>query len=163
MAKEITNRYKETRKGMDWSRETAADALGMSDDKLERIENGKQLPTPQDVLRMSDIYKSPELCNYFCSRDCEIGQRYVPEVPESSLPGIILNLLDSVNSFENMENKLIQITADERIDNEEIPELLQIQQTLEQLSIMTEALQLCIEKKIDNGEIDRETYEAYLK
>ena len=135
----------------------------MSDDKLERIENGKQLPTPQDVLRMSDGYKAPELCNYFCNHDCEIGQQYVPEVPDSSLPTIILNLLSAVNEFEDMEKQLISITADEAIDDDEIPEMVRIQSTLEQLSIMIEALQLCIEKKIDNGEIDRETYEKARK
>ena len=35
------NRYKELRKSLEWSREAAAEALGMSDDKLERIDNGE--------------------------------------------------------------------------------------------------------------------------
>ena len=48
------NRYKTKRKEMGWSREAAAFELHMSDDKLERIENGKQLPSPKDVLDMSD-------------------------------------------------------------------------------------------------------------
>ena len=159
MAKATDNRYKEMRRSLELSREAAADELGMSDDKLERIENGKQLPTPQDVLRMSDVYKAPELCNYFCHSDCEVGQLYVPEVTAAELPSIILGLLSSVNRFENMEKSIIRITADGDIENDKIPELLEIQQTLEQLSIMIEALQLCLEKKLDKGEIDKEAYD----
>ena len=159
MEKKENNRYKELRREMEWSRETAAAQLGMSEDKLERIENDKQSPNPQDVMLMSKAYKSPELCNYYCHHDCEIGMKYVPEIPDSSLPKIILNLLKSANEFENMEKKLVRITADETIDKEEIPEMVEIQNTLEKLSLMIEALQFCIEKKINKGEIDRKAYE----
>ena len=152
------NRYKAKRREMGWSREAAAYELHMSDDKLERIENGKQLPTAKDVLDMSDAYNSPELCNYFCNKDCEIGRHYVPEVPDSELPDIILRLLASVNEFSDMEKQLIRITADGVIDSDEIPDLVKVQHTLEQLSIMIEALQLRIEKKIDEGEIDGNAY-----
>ena len=55
------------------------------------------------------------------------------------------------------------ITADEKIDDDEIPEMVQIQKTLEQLSLMIEALQLCVEKKIDKGEIDRKAYEQAME
>ena len=121
--KESATLYLAKRKELGWSREYASEQLGISDDKLERIENEKQLPNPQDVLIMSDVYHAPELCNYYCSRDCEIGQLYVPKVPG----------------------------------------LAQAQYTLEQLSIMIEALQLCVERKIDKGEISKELYDAAYK
>lgn len=158
--KEPTTIYLSRRKALGWSREFAAEKLGISDDKLERIENAKQIPNPQDVLIMSDVYQSPELCNYYCSRDCEIGRQYVPEVPASELPGIILRLLDSVYRVENVEKLLVKITADDFIDESEVDDLAHAQYTLEQLSIMIEALQLCIEKKIDRGEISGKQYEA---
>ena len=159
-AKAAENRYKTKRREMGWSREAAAYELHMSDDKLERIENGKQLPSAKDVLDMSDAYNSPELCNYFCNKDCEIGRHYVPEVPDSELPDIILRLLSSVNDFSDMEKQLIRITADGIIEPDEIPDLVKVQHTLEQLSIMIEALQLRIEKKIDEGEIEESAYKA---
>ncbi len=74
--------YRSKREALGWSREHAAEQIGISDDKLERIENGKQLPNPQDVLLMSDVYQAPELCNYYCSHDCPIGRKYVPEIRE---------------------------------------------------------------------------------
>lgn len=145
---------------MGWSREYAAEQIGISDDKLERIENEKQLPNPQDVLIMSDVYRAPELCNYYCHRDCEIGRQYVPEVPKTELPGIILRLLNSVYAVQDIEKILVRITADDLIDESEVDDLAHAQYTLEQLSIMIEALQLCVERKIDKGEISAKAYEA---
>ncbi|MBQ6371464.1 MAG: helix-turn-helix domain-containing protein [Firmicutes bacterium] len=152
--------YRSKREALGWSREHAAEQIGISDDKLERIENGKQLPNPQDVLLMSDVYQAPELCNYYCNRDCEIGQLYVPKVPQAELPRIILQLLDSVYNVQDIEKKLVRITADDYIDETEIESLAHAQYTLEQLSIMIEALQLCIERKIDKGEISAKAYAA---
>lgn len=159
-----TSLYRQKREELGWSREYAAEQLGMSDDKLERIENEKQLPNAQDVLIMSDVYKTPELCNYFCNRDCEIGQKYVPKVPDDELPGIILNLMGSIYDVEDIEKLLVKITKDNTIEDSEIENLATAQCTLEQLSIMIEALQLCVERKIDNGELSRDLYEkAYKK
>ena len=159
-----TSIYRSKRAALGWSREYAAEQIGISDDKLERIENLKQMPNPQDVLIMSDVYQAPELCNYYCSRECEIGQQYVPEVPDTELPGIILHLLNSVYEVEDIEKVLVRITADNVIDAAEVESLASAQYTLEQLSIMIEALQLCVEPKIDKGEIDRKPYvKAYEK
>ena len=155
--------YRSKREALGWSREYAAEQIGISDDKLERIENEKQLPNPQDVLIMSDVYKAPELCNYYCNKDCEIGRQYVPKVPDAELPGIILHLLDSVYEVQDMEKILVKITADNVIDESEIENLVRTQYTLEQLSIMIEALQLCVERRIDNGEISKELYDAAYK
>lgn len=163
MAKKQVNRYRQLREEMGWSREYAADKLGMSDDKLERIENDHQIPNPQDVLIMSDVYKAPGLCNHYCNGTCEIGQKYVPEVKDQELPSIILGLLNSIYAVGDTEKMLVRITADNVIDDEEIPELVHSQYTLEQLSVMIEALQLCIERKIDNGEISKDLYDKEWK
>ena len=157
------NIYLTKRKALGWSREYAAEQIGISDDKLERIENEKQLPNPQDVLIMSDVYQAPELCNHYCHGSCEIGQLYVPKVPNAELPGIILHLLDSVYAVEDIEKILVKITADNKIDESEVDDLANAQYTLERLSIMIEALQLCVERKIDQGEIDRKAYDAAYK
>lgn len=162
-SKEKTSLYLAKRKEMGWSREFAAEKIGISDDKLERIENEKQLPNPQDVLIMSDVYQAPELCNYYCHRDCEIGRQYVPEVPKTELPGIILRLLDSVYAVQDIEKILVRITADDVIDENEVEDLAHAQYTLERLSVMIEALQLCVERKIDRGEISAKAYDVAYK
>ena len=160
MTEQKTNRYRQLRDSLGWSREHAASELGMSDDKLERIENGRQAPNPQDVLAMSRAYHSPQLCNYYCNQQCEIGRRYVPEVPDADLPDIIVRLLNSIYEAEDTKKVLVRITADSQIDKDEIPDLVRIQNTFEELSIMIEALQLCIERKIADSEIPADEYEA---
>lgn len=160
MAKDSGNsKYRQLRSGMGWSREHAAEELGMSDDKLERIENGRQIPNPQDVLIMSDVYRAPELCNYYCHNECEIGRLYVPEIPDRDLPEIILRLLKSLYEAGDLNEILVRITADGIIEDDEIESMVAIQETLEHLSIMIESLQLCIERKVDNGEISKDLYE----
>ena len=49
---------------------------------------------------MADKYKSPELCNYYCSNQCPIGQQYVPEIKMKELPQIILETVASLNKME---------------------------------------------------------------
>jgi len=158
MADSKVNVYKAARNALGWSREAAAEELGISDDKLERIENGKQLPNPQDVKIMSDVYRSPELCNHYCHFDCEIGAQYVPEIPDKELAAIVLKIIDSIYEADDIKRTLVNITADGVISDDEIPALVQTQSRLEKLSNATEALQLCIERKIDNGDINKELY-----
>lgn len=163
MAKEKITAYREKRKAMEWSIEAAAEELGMSDDTLRRIETEEKIPNPQEVLAMAKAFHAPELCNHYCHFDCEIGQKYVPEVEDSDLPSIVLRLLDTIYDVEDIEKTLVRITSDKDITDDEIESLVKVQYTLEQLSMMVEALQLCVEKKIDNNEISREIYEKAFK
>ena len=57
-------------------------------ERIEKIDSEKVLPHPEEVLIMADKYKSPELCNYYCSNQCPIGQQYVPEIKMKELPHI---------------------------------------------------------------------------
>ena len=157
--------YKEVRESLKredpkWSREYASEKLGFSDDKLERIENGRQEPSPQDVLAMADLYHAPRLSIYYCHNSCFIGGKYIPEVGTHDLPTVIIRLLDSLYKVEDIKRPLINITADGVIDDDEIEELVNVQSTLELLSEMTTALDICIETKLLNGEIDAEKYKA---
>lgn len=70
------------------------------------------LPHPEEVLIMADKYKSPELCNYYCSNQCPIGQQYVPEIKMKELPQIILETVASLNKMNKKQERLIEITAD---------------------------------------------------
>ena len=131
----------------------------MSDDKLEKIENNKQKPNPSDILQMARVYQAPELCNYYCHYLCEIGEKYVPELPESSLHEIILNLIDSLDDVQDSKRILVKISADGTFDEDEVYTLAQIQNHLEKVAIMSRSLQMFVEKKIQSGEISQELYE----
>ena len=112
---------------------------------------------------MAQKYKSPELCNYYCSNQCPIGQQYVPEVKIQDLSQIVLKMVDSLNTVQDNQRRLISITADGIVDDSEIDDFVSIQEELEKISITVEALQLWTEQMVANGAIDMDKYEARKK
>ena len=110
MAK-VTNIYKQTREKLDLTREEASELLEwISPERIERIENEKSSPNPDEVLQMSEKYKLPRLCNYYCANQCPIGQEYVPEIKVKDLSQIVLELLASLNTMRKKQERLIEIT-----------------------------------------------------
>ena len=160
--KENKTIYQTLREELDLSRDKASELLeGITPERLERIENEKTLPHPEEVLLMSDKYKAPDLCNYYCANECPIGEQYVPEIKMKNLSNIVLEMLSSLNSMNKQKDRLIDIAADGKIDNDEIKDFIHIQEELERISITVEALQLWAEKMMDDGLIDIELYNNY--
>ena len=117
--KENKNIYQTSREAAELTRESAAEQLEfISSDRIEKIESEKSLPHPEEILAMSDCYKNPSLCNYYCSHECPIGQEYVPDVKFKELSQITLEMLASLNSLEKEKNRLIEITVDGVISND---------------------------------------------
>ena len=54
--------------------------------------------------------------------------------------------------------RLIEITSDGIIQDEEIRDLVTIQENLEKISVTVETLQLWVEQKLASGDIDMDTY-----
>lgn len=159
--KENKTIYHSTREELGLSREAASELLGtIPPERIERIENEKVVPHPEDILAMSKGYKAPHLCNYYCSNECPIGQEYVPEIKVKDLSQIILEMLASLNSMKKSQEKLIEITADGVIDDDELADFIHIQEELERISITVETLQLWAEQMIAEGKIDLEKYNA---
>ena len=146
---------------MGLSREKASDLLEViPPERIEKIENERSLPHPDEVLAMSQKYKKPSLCNYYCSNECPIGKEYVPEVQVKELSAIVLEMLASLNSVSKTKDRLIEIAADGVISNDEIEDFINIQNELERISITVETLQLWAEKMLANGIIDADEYNA---
>ena len=58
------------------SRAGAAEALGYaSESTISDWELGISVPTPEAVLKMSDLYNAPELINTYCHNLCPCRQR----------------------------------------------------------------------------------------
>lgn len=161
--KENKNIYQITREELGLTREEASDLLvTMAPDRIEKIENERTLPHPDEVLLMSDKYKDPTLCNYYCARQCPIGAQYVPEVKIKDLSQIVLETLASLNSVQKKRDRLIEITVDGQVSDDELADFVHIQTELEKISIAVETLQLWCEQMQDTGAIDPERYRAYL-
>jgi len=160
--KENKNIYQTTRENLDLTREKASELLQtVSPERIEKIENERSLPYPDEVLLMSDKYKQPMLCNYYCANQCPIGQQYVPENNVEDLSQIVQEAIAPLNAMRKKKERLIEITLDGRISEDEIADFVFIQQELEKISIAVETLQLWCERMLDNGVIDPEQYRLH--
>ena len=160
--KENKNIYQLTREGLKLSREAASELLeSIPPERIEKIENERSLPHPDEVLVMSDKYMQPSLCNYYCANQCPIGQEYVPEIKVKDLSQIVLEMLASLNSVSRQKDRLIEITADGKISGDELEDFIFIQEELERISITVETLQLWSEQMLATGVIDEEQYNAH--
>ena len=162
--KENKNKYQLAREELGLSREKASDLLEViPPERIEKIENERSLPHPDEVLVMSQKYKKPSLCNYYCSNECPIGKEYVPEVQIKELSSIVIEMLASLNSVNKTKDRLIEIAADGVISDDEIDDFIHIQEELERISTTVETLQLWAEKMLANGVIDPDQYYARKK
>ena len=153
--KENKNIYQISREEAGFTREAAAEALEfISSDRIEKIESEKSLPHPDEILAMADCYKNPTLCNYYCSHECPIGQEYVPEVKLKDLSQITLEMLASLNSLEKEKTRLIEITVDGVISDDEKEDFERIQNQLAQIAMAVDSLQLWVQKAIVDGKIN---------
>lgn len=160
--KENKNIYQLTREGLKLSREAAGELLeSVPPERIEKIENERSLPHPEEILVMAEKYKQPGLCNYYCANQCPIGQQYVPEVKIKALSQIVLEMLASLNAMNKQKDRLIEITADGQISGDEIEDFIFIQEELERISITVETLQLWSEQMLATGVIDAEQYHAH--
>ena len=159
--KENKTIYHKTRESLQLTREEASELLEtLSPERIEKIENQRSLPHPDEVLVMAEKYKQPGLCNYYCANQCPIGQQYVPEVKIKDLSQIVLEMLASLNSMSRQKERLIEITVDGKITGDELQDFIHIQEELERISIAVETLQLWSERMLATGAIDVEQYQA---
>ena len=157
--KENKNIYHKTRESLHLTREGASELLeSITAERIEKIENERSLPHPDEVLIMSEKYKQPSLCNHYCANQCPIGQQYVPEVKIKDLSQIVIEMLASLNSMNKKKERLIEITVDGKISEDEIEDFVVIQQELEKISIAVETLQLWSEQMLAKGLIDVDKY-----
>ena len=138
------------------TRERASELMeGMTASRIEKIENGQE-PTPYDIIQMADCYKKPDLCNFYCSHKCAIGEKYVPEVEVTGLPNIILETIASLNEITPYTGQLIQIARDGKISDEEIPAFAFISKKLDEISLAIDALNLWIDKTASENHLNAE-------
>lgn len=154
--KENKNIFFESREEAGLTRAQASELIGtISESRLEKMETGKTSIYPEDVVDMAAAYKKPELCNYYCTHECRIGKESVPEVKVSSLSEIVLGMLSALNSLDRQKDRLIDITADGEITEDELPDFVRIQEQLDQIDLTVESLKVWMASTIAEGKIDR--------
>lgn len=147
--KENKNIYQTYREKADLTREQASNLMEyISADRIEKIESEKSQAHADEIITMSECYNAPELCNYYCSHECQIGRKYVPEVQVKDLSQIILETIASLNTLNKEKDRLIEIAADGNITDDEYEDFIRIQNQLSKISLSIDSLNLWIQKNI---------------
>lgn len=155
--RENKNIYQISRENANLTREAASELMDyISADRIEKIESEKSVPHPDEILTMAECYKNPSLCNYYCSNECPIGQEYVPEIEVKDLAQITLEMLATLNTLQKEKDRLIEITVDGEITEDEIPDFKTIRADLESMSIAIDSLKLWVDNTIASGKLNKE-------
>ena len=154
--KENKTFYQTSREALGLTREQASEKLEfISADRIEKIEYQKSLPHPEEIMAMAECYKNPALCNYFCSHECPIGIEHVPEIKEKELSQITLEMLATLGKLTNAKERLIEITVDGEISEDELSDFANIKKELEKMAMAIDSLNLWIDQTIVLGKIDK--------
>lgn len=174
MKSEKNNFYLNCRKELNLTRQEACDYFPtINEDRLERIENGRKTPSPEDILEISNGYKKYikdkninlktssilSMCNHYCTNICKIGQYEIEEVHIKDISQITLETLVSLNKISNKSGRLAEITVDGKITQDELYDFISIKHDLEQISMTIDSLKLWTEQMLSNGSIDENEYQ----
>lgn len=136
------------------SREYASERLGVSVSTLANYELGVTKCIPVDmVVMMADLYRAPELKNTYCKNDCPIG-RFLPLATQTdTLQGITIRILNSLDDeqIRRIKKDLISIAADGKINDNEKPQLENILQHLDRMSLAVSELRMLAENLIERS------------
>ena len=155
--KENKNIYQTSREEAGLTREKASELMEfVSADRIEKIESERTMPQPEDVLAMSRAYKKPGLCNYYCSRVCPIGQEFVPAVELKGLTQITLEILNSMNKLTREKERLVEISVDGKISDDELADFARIRYELDTIAATVDALSLWVNNTIAVNGIDKQ-------
>ena len=155
--REDKNIYQLAREEAGLTRAAAGELMDyVSESRIEKIESERTMPQPEDVLAMSRAYKKPGLCNYYCSRVCPIGQEFVPAVELKGLTQITLEILNSMNKLTREKERLVEISVDGQISDDELADFVRIRYELDTIAATVDALPLWVNNTIAVNGIDKE-------
>lgn len=127
------------------SREGAAELLGVSVSSLADYELGNTKVVPVDkVVLMSDLYKSPQLCNIYCSTECPIGCRKEQACEIRTLEHTVIGLIDMLNAdqLNYFMARLTRIAVDGKVDDDEKASMTEIVEYLNGVRLLVDELNL---------------------
>ena len=135
-----------------FSRAGVEQAIGISEDRLSRIESDLSVARPDEIVLMAELYHEPSLKNWYCRKCCPLGKDR-PEVKDESIDRITIRLLASMENIERQRTRLLDMVKDGLISEDERPVLKDILDGLNDLAIGNLSLRNWIEKNMKDGEV----------
>lgn len=134
------------------SRAGAAEVLGYaSESTISDWELGISVPTPEAVLKMSDLYNAPELINTYCHNLCPLGWN-IPEITAQDLDRISIKALSAFQKISKTKEALLDIVSDGIISEDEQPTLEKVLSSLDELNAVTQELKAWVTKNCRKDE-----------
>lgn len=157
--------FRDTREKLDLTRQEVAEKLGneFTVDVLEKLENGKRILTPYDVVKLAEFYNKHDLCNHYCINICEIGKKYINPIRPKELSQIVLETIHALDQMEENRKRFVDISIDGEIKDEELIDFVRIAKELEKVSMTIDSLKLWIEQTKSSGSINKEMYDQLCK
>ena len=153
--KENKNIYQLSREAKELSREAASELLEyISPERIEKIESGKSMPHPDEVLTMEEQYENPELCNYYCTNECPIGMKYVPKARLSDFSQVTIDIIASLNALSEEKDRMIVIARDGRVNDFERRDFDEILEKLSELERSIQGMKIWIKYAASSGKLD---------
>lgn len=134
------------------SREGASEYLGMDRTRLSRIELDSQVPLPEDVLLMADLYKRPELCNHYCTRICPIGKKTMEPMIEGSLPELAIKSFFAAHDIDQPAEEFLKMMEDGKLDSKDKKRLEEIIPEIKKTVNVFNTLLVMLSKELERGE-----------
>ncbi len=153
--RENKNIYQRSREQAGLTREAAGERMVfLSPERIEKIESGKSLPHPDEVMAMEAGYRDPELCNYYCTHECPIGKKYVPEATLKDFAQNTVEILASLNAMEKEKERLIEISVDGRVNDFERKDFDVILEKLNAIARSVQSMRIWLEHAANTGKLE---------
>jgi len=133
------------------SRESASLEVGVERTRLANIERNTKCPHPDEIVAMVDSYNSPELFNYYCSRQCPIGIETVQPIDMKNLETTAIKIYSVLKRVSGVGENILDIVEDGVIDASEKDDMDNIIKLLDDVSREVNTFKALIEK-IERGE-----------
>ncbi len=144
--KENKTVYQLSREQAGLTREAAAERmvfLGAA--RIEKIENERSEPRPDEVMAMAEAYGDPLLRNAYCTQECPIGRKYMLPLEKKTLSQITLEVVVTLNELMRDRDRLMEITVDGTISEEEQHDFRAIRENLDRMSAAIESMKLWVD------------------
>ena len=147
MQRECRNIYENARRTAGMTQERWAEALGISDSAVRQYEAGDITPSDEVVRRMIEVSMLQPLGYWHLCRKSDLAADMLPSVERMPLAQAVVQLLARIRDFDKQhhDDTLLEIAADGKIDDTEMPQYKQIVRDLQ--GIIQAALQIDFAEK----------------
>lgn len=137
--------------------ENKSEKASTSEGSLKDYERDAQIPSPETVLLMAQVYGTPELKHLHCTYSCPIGKdlyKETPSIEESNIYHTYFDLVGAFNRVTQIQSQLHEVISDGSLSADEIPTMSGILDVLDQLVESSREIRIWVEKqeaKADNN------------